>query len=916
MSIEYAKIQQRQDTLSNLNAIIREKFLAYNIDSDHLMYSKDGLTWISFYNSGEIDSKLALKLNATGSIDASQVTSGTFDVGRIPVLPSQIQITSSGDLTALTTGQQAQIGQGTIVTTTDGTRWVYTGTGTKTLAASYIILADVTPDWSVISNRPTNVSTWTNDATYITLGSVLTGFATGANSTVLATDSLLVALGKLQGQENNKLPLVAGSGSPLTGVLYGKGLNFTSIVDAPLTISMNLAGAYTHPFIATNSGMTAGQAFNFDFGQSESTANAANFGFVYQGAGSTSNAIAFGLYGYNNLLTITAAGLATFSGSLKVGSLSGTLIGTSGTVSALSGTNLVLGNGTTIAQSTFLTANQTITLSGDVTGSGTTSITTSIGSGIVTGKLLTGYSASTNSALAATDSLLAAFGKIQAQINARNGTVTSVALSANGPLGVSGSPITSSGTLSLSWSGSNTNFVRADGSTIATATYALSSSLSNYLPLVGGRVVGGLQIDSANTANDFIKFTSSSYMYIRGTAGGTYAAINATSSGTYGVSPTITIGPEPGNSNGVTTANLNVVGNITATGTISGSTAYLPLAGGTMLGGISSTVTTGQAIKIPYPSTGSSNIGILIGGVGDYASSSQAGLAIGMPSSAGAWPLEIQKAGVGIFHVDNNGAMVASSSITSGQSAMASWQPSTTNFAWFGHNSQNNNTSGNSGFLQANTGSIYMCAPTGQGANIQIGGSNIIAIANTGASVTGSLSASSYISGDFIYSNNNGNGTNYRVGDDLWIGDVNLANTAQLKGISDGTQAFLKFGTSGPSLGYNGSTFSLSTNLSLPGLSATNNVSMGGYLVVITSQTLTTQTYGHIDINGISPRILLKATGGSMLAISSFSGSAIGQIIMFSNQGNLAVTVSPQTGSFVVAVGSTYCAAWDGSTWN
>lgn len=93
--------------------------------------------------------------------DASAVTSGVFDIDRIPVLPSQVQQMSSGDLTALTAPQQTAITSGTIVTTTDGSRYVYSGTGSKTSAASYVLLADVTPDWNTISGKP---STFTASA--------------------------------------------------------------------------------------------------------------------------------------------------------------------------------------------------------------------------------------------------------------------------------------------------------------------------------------------------------------------------------------------------------------------------------------------------------------------------------------------------------------------------------------------------------------------------------------------------------------------------------------------------------------------------------------------------------------------------------------------------------------------------------
>jgi hypothetical protein len=57
-------------------------------------------------------------------------------------------------------------------------------------------------------------------------------------------------------------------------------------------------------------------------------------------------------------------------------------------------------------------------LTGDVTSTVGT-ISTSIASTVVTGKLLTGYVAGSNSAIAATDSILSAFQKLQGQVNSR-----------------------------------------------------------------------------------------------------------------------------------------------------------------------------------------------------------------------------------------------------------------------------------------------------------------------------------------------------------------------------------------------------------------------------------------------------------------------------------------------------------------
>ena len=66
-------------------------------------------------------------------------------------------------------------------------------------------------------------------------------------------------------------------------------------------------------------------------------------------------------------------------------------------------------------------------------------------------------------------------------VSGGGGTVTSVGLTVPSIFTVSGSPITTSGSLSFVWNGASTNFVLGNGTTVATSTYALASSLSSYL---------------------------------------------------------------------------------------------------------------------------------------------------------------------------------------------------------------------------------------------------------------------------------------------------------------------------------------------------------------------------------------------------------------------------------------------------
>jgi hypothetical protein len=234
----------------------------------------------------------------------------------------------------------------------------------------------ITLSGDVVGSGVTAIST--SILSTVVTGKVLTGYSTGINSTITATDSILGAFGKVQGQINSIstslgggpfLPLTAGATKALSGTLYGIGINLTSTTDSPLLITHNLAGAYTHPLQAFNSGMVAGNQYNFDFGQSASTNNAGNFGFKYVGAGSSSNYVTLGLYGANDLLTITAAGVPKFSGLATAGfvraNASGQLSSSPPTYADITGTVPTWNQNTTGSSAKWTTA-RSISMTGDV----------------------------------------------------------------------------------------------------------------------------------------------------------------------------------------------------------------------------------------------------------------------------------------------------------------------------------------------------------------------------------------------------------------------------------------------------------------------------------------------------------------------------------------------------------------------
>ena len=52
----------------------------------------------------------------------------------------------------------------------------------------------------------------------------------------------------------------------------------------------------------------------------------------------------------------------------------------------------------------------------------------------------------------------------------------------------------------------------------------------------------------------------------------------------------------------------------------------------------------------------------------------------------------------------------------------------------------------------------------------------------------------------------NGTGTNFQVGDDIYIGDINTVNTMQLKGVQNADRAYIQFcsGSAMPKIGTSG----------------------------------------------------------------------------------------------------------------
>ena len=126
--------------------------------------------------------------------DAAKITTGTIDPARLPATVFSAPVVSSGAIADVTAPQEADIVAGTVVVTTDGRRWTYSGTGDKTLEASYTEMADVTPEWSVIANKPST-------------------FAPSAHTHTLADVS---DAGSMAGQDSDNVAITGGAINGIT----------------------------------------------------------------------------------------------------------------------------------------------------------------------------------------------------------------------------------------------------------------------------------------------------------------------------------------------------------------------------------------------------------------------------------------------------------------------------------------------------------------------------------------------------------------------------------------------------------------------------------------------------------------------------------------------------------------------------
>ena len=279
------------------------------------------------------------------------------------------------------------------------------------------------------------------------IGSTLSGYTAGGNTPIAASDTILTAFGKTQGQINYLLntPITIGSTAIKIGGTSTTLDGITSLTlknganSVPISVDSNGNLVITGNVYATGS-VSA-------YGSSSGTTGGGGglIGTVYSYANLTSGSTTY----LDNDLTSTFNAYTTYQLTQRIVNLengSATTIATNGTGNAVTS---ISKNGTTITQNlgTFLTGNQNITVTGDVTGSGSTAINLTLAT--VNSNPSTYGSSSAIPVLTVNAKGLVTSGSTVAVV-APAGTLTGTVLASN----VTSSSLTSVGTItSGTWNG-------------------------------------------------------------------------------------------------------------------------------------------------------------------------------------------------------------------------------------------------------------------------------------------------------------------------------------------------------------------------------------------------------------------------------------------------------------------------------
>lgn len=229
-------------------------------------------------------------------------------------------------------------------------------------------------------------------------------------------------------------------------------------------------------------------------------------------SGTTTNPVTFNNSGSGNSSGITFDGSAAVTVSYNTigAQQASSVLSGLAALSYVSGSPFVkmTGAGTfSLDTTTYLTGNQTITLTGNVTGSGTTSIATTIANGVVTNAMLVNSSFNIGTTSISLGRASAAQTLTGVSIDGNSGTVTDGVY-------ITGSYANPAWITSLAWSKITgaPAFLTAESDTLATVTgrgattstpIVLQGSLAAWNATTPGTANGGLHLGAASATTDF-----------------------------------------------------------------------------------------------------------------------------------------------------------------------------------------------------------------------------------------------------------------------------------------------------------------------------------------------------------------------------------------------------------------------------
>ena len=180
----------------------------------------------------------------------------------------------------------------------------------------------------------------------------------------------------------------------------------------------------------------------------------------------------------------------------------------------------------------------------------------------------------------------------------------------------------------------------------------------------------------------------------------------------------------------------------------------------------------------------------------------------------------------------------------------------------------------------------------------------LVSLSVSGNANVGNLNSANIVSAIQVSATSNGLGTNYKVGDDAFIGDINVTNTLVIKGQQNGANGYVIFGNGDTTstLGRSG-TGPLTYNGAFSAVGNANVGNIGAAAGVFTTVTGSLTTAAQPNITSTGTLVSLSVSGNANIGnvgSTTFIGNLSGNV-----SGTLSTTGNVTAGNLVLGNAST-----------